>query len=180
MRGDEDSWGPVCRRGQGGGKTLRPPQSALHRNATVHGQRGPCLICCFQNLLGIKLIVALICRSQLPPPPPPPRPERVLKLRPARFLECASFCANRGSMPEKKRPHHSSRKCLYPRSPRTAEAARSPAGPLHTGQGSLQHPPGSGRQVFSQWAQPSRGEVSAEPGSRPLSLFLPGGEEGYK
>ena len=67
MGGDEDSWGPVCRRGQGGGKTLRPPQSALHRNATVHGQRGPCLICCFQNLLGIKLIVALICRSQLPP-----------------------------------------------------------------------------------------------------------------
>lgn len=109
-----------------------------------------------------------------------PRPERVLKLRPARFLECASFCANRGSVPEKKRPHHSSRKCLYPRSRRAAEAARSPAGLLHTGQGSLQHPPGSGRQVFSQGAQPSRGEVSAEPGSRPLSLFLPGGEEGYK
>lgn len=47
-------------------KTLRPPQSALHRNATVHGQRGPCLIYCFQNLLGIKLIVALFAEASYP------------------------------------------------------------------------------------------------------------------
>lgn len=40
----------------------------------------------------------------------------------------------------RKSTHTGSRTCLSPRSPRAAEVATSPAGPLHTGQGSLQPP----------------------------------------
>lgn len=79
-------------------------------------------------------------------------------------------------MPEEK--HTGSRKSFYVQSTRAAEPLRSPPGPATPVRAHSKTHSAGRWQVLVSGAQPSLRGVSTRDGSRPLSLFFPGGEEG--